>query len=71
MYLVVLLEKSCGTTYWCLDGNSSIICGVNIVPFGSDTLDPIRCELASIYIILQLVECMVDHYYLKTAVIEI
>ena len=43
-------DKGCSTAAWCIDSNSSIICGVNKVPLGIDTLDSTRCELTEIYI---------------------
>ena len=39
------IDKGYGTPAWCIHGNGSIIRGLNIVPLGSDTLDPTRCEI--------------------------
>ena len=64
-------DNGYGVSAWCTDGNGSIIRGSNTVPLGSDTLDPIRCELAGIYIILQIVDYMVKYCDLNNGVIEI
>ena len=37
-----------GTSAWCIDGDGSIIRGVNMVPIDNDTMDTTRCELAGI-----------------------
>ena len=47
-----------GTSGWCIDGCSAIMRGVNIVPIGSDSLDATRCELAGIYTVLRILECL-------------
>ena len=47
-------DYNCGTVVWCLNGNESIIRGVNIVPIGSDILDSTQCELGGIYTILRI-----------------
>ena len=42
-----------------------------MVPIGSDTLDATRCELAGMYTILRIVECMVQYFNIEDAAIEI
>ena len=64
-------DEDSSTVAWYIDGNRSIIRGVNIVPLGSVTLDPKRCELADIYTILRIVDFMVKYYDLDNGVIEI
>ena len=64
-------DSGYGSAAWCIDGNGSVIRGVNIVPIDSDTLDATQCELAGIYIIMRLVEYMIQYFVLKTASIAI
>ena len=51
-----LFDNHYDSATWCIDGDGSIIRGVNLVPAGSDTLDAARCELAGIYTILRINE---------------
>lgn len=60
-----------GTTAWCIDGDGSIIMGVNVVPIGSDILDTTKCKLAGIFAILRIPECMVQYFNLNEASIEV
>ena len=64
-------DKLHGTAVWCLEVNEGIIHGVNIVLLGSDTLDFTRRELASIYKILKVINCIIFYYKLDSSAIEI
>ena len=60
-----------GSAAWCIDGDGAIMRGVNLVPIGSDTMDATRCELAGIYTILRIIECIIQYFHIETASIEI
>ena len=60
-----------GTAGWCLEGERNIIRGVNIVPIGNTILDTIRCELAGIYTILQIVQCMGQFFHITDDAIDV
>ena len=64
-------DDTYGSSAWCLDDDGTIIRGVNIVLIGSDTLDATRCELAGIYSILLIIECIIGFFKLESASIEI
>ena len=60
-----------GTSAWFPDGDGYLVRGVDIVPIGSDILDATRCELARIYTILRITQCMIQYFNLDEAAIEI
>ena len=60
-----------GTSGWCIDGNGAIIRGVNIVPIGSDTLGVTRCELAVMYTVLRITECIAQYHEITSRQIEV
>ena len=70
-----MCDRSCDNGYrsaaWYLDGDVSVARGVNLVPIVSDILDATRCELARIYTILRIVECMVHCFGIQSSAIEI
>ena len=70
-----MCDRSCDNGYrsaaWYLDGDVSVARGVNLVPISSDILDTTRCELAGIYTILRIVECMVQFFGVQSAAIDI
>ena len=61
-------DNGYGSTSWCLDEDGSVARGVNIFPIASGTIDATRCELAGIYNILLIVECMVQFFWNPTSV---
>ena len=64
-------DDNYGSAAWCIDGDGAIIRRVNIVTVGSDTLDATQCELAGIYTILRIIECIIQYFSIENASIEI
>ena len=60
-----------GTAGWCIDGSSAILRGVNRVPIGSDSLDATRCELAGIYTVLRIIECLAAFHNIPHGSVEV
>ena len=66
-----IFDSRYGNSACCIDGDGSILRRVNIVPIGSDTLDATCCELADIYSILQITECIIAYYNIGEAHVEL
>ena len=60
-----------GTAGWCIDGNNAILRGVNLVPIGGDSLDATRCELAGIYTVLRIIECLATFHNISHGSVEV
>ena len=64
-------ENLYGMARQCIIGDNSITKGVSVCRISIDAIGPTRCELDGMYMVVRMVQCIIEYYGINNGTITI